>query len=227
MSLIGNRIRSAEESEVSSWPRAWKMERSVLNRFQVVVSASALSFLCAACSLNRQPPPFEIHSAATLSSHHLGTPLSGPSMSGPAAGKESSVSYADALDIRVRWFSLERFDCRDLPLLASKATLVTANLADQAVLPATSLTSNAAHWMVREHDGRASDGQRQSQPIFRNRPRPRGSCRAGRRFPSALSMRAGCAIRRCSARTAVRGTQFVAAARLRRRGGKSANRRRH
>ncbi|MGD0462944.1 MAG: hypothetical protein ABSB74_10705 [Tepidisphaeraceae bacterium] len=64
-------------------------------------------------------------------------------MSGPVAGKEGSISYRDALDIRVRWFAIEQFDCRGLSLLASKATLITANLADQAVLPATSLTSNA------------------------------------------------------------------------------------
>jgi hypothetical protein len=83
-------------------------------------------------------PPFEIRSAGTLSSHHLGTPLSGP-----VEGKEQSISYGDALDIRVRWFALEQFDCRGLSLLASKATLITADLADQAVLPATSLTSNA------------------------------------------------------------------------------------
>jgi len=58
-------------------------------------------------------------------------------------GKEGSIYFGDALDIRARWFALERFDCRGLSLLASKATLITANLADQAVLPATSLTSNA------------------------------------------------------------------------------------
>jgi len=110
----------------------------VLKRFRVFVWTLALSVLSSACSSNHQPLPFEIHSAATLSSHHLGT-----SLSGPVAGTESSISYGDALDIRVRWFALERFDCRNLPLLASKATLVTANLADQAVLPATSLTSNA------------------------------------------------------------------------------------
>jgi hypothetical protein len=97
-----------------------------------------VGLLSSACSSNRQPPPFEIHSAGTLSSHHLGTPLSGP-----LAGKESSISFTDALDIRVRWFALERFDCHNLPLLASKATLVTANLSNQAVLPSTSLTSDA------------------------------------------------------------------------------------
>jgi hypothetical protein len=110
----------------------------VLFRFRILVWASALSLLSSACSSNRQPPPFEIHSAGTLTAHHLGTALSGP-----MAGKDESISYGDALDIRVCWFALERFDCRDLPLLASKATLITANLADQAVLPATSLTSNA------------------------------------------------------------------------------------
>jgi hypothetical protein len=103
-----------------------------------LVLASALSLLSSACTSNRQPPPFEIHSAGTLLAHHLGTALSGP-----VEGNEGSISFADALDIRVRWFALERFDCRDLPLLASKATLITANLADQAVLPAASLTSNA------------------------------------------------------------------------------------
>jgi len=109
----------------------------VLTRFRGLVLASALALLSSACSSNRQPPPFEIHSAGTLTAHHLGTALSGP-----VAGKEESISYGDALDIRVRWFAVERFDCRDLPLLASKATLITANLAEQAVLPATSLTSN-------------------------------------------------------------------------------------
>jgi hypothetical protein len=59
------------------------------------------------------------------------------------AATNQTVSYADALDVTVRWFSLEQMNCRDLPLLASKATLVTANLADQAVLASTSLTSNA------------------------------------------------------------------------------------
>jgi hypothetical protein len=110
----------------------------VLTSIRGLVLASALALLSSACASNRQPPPFEIHSAGTLTAHHLGTALSGP-----VAGKDASISYGDALDIRVRWFALERFDCRDLPLLASKATLITANLVDQAVLPATSLTSNA------------------------------------------------------------------------------------
>jgi hypothetical protein len=113
------------------------MKQSVLNMLRLLVWALVLSFLSSACSSNRPPPPFEIHSAGTLAAHHLGTALSGP-----VTGKEESISYRDALDIQVRWFALERFDCRDLPLLASKATLITANLADQAVLPATSLTSN-------------------------------------------------------------------------------------
>jgi hypothetical protein len=115
-----------------------KMEQSLFSRFCGLVLASAAGLLGVGCASNRPPPPFEVHSASVIATHHLGSALSGP-----VAGKESAINYGDALDIRVRWFALEQFDCRDLPLLASKATLVTANLADQAVLPATSLTSNA------------------------------------------------------------------------------------
>jgi hypothetical protein len=91
-----------------------------------------------ACATNHPPPPFEIHSAGALTAHHIGTPISAPS-----APMESSIDYHNALDIHITWFSLEQFNCRQLPLLASKATLITSSLADQAVLPATGLTSVA------------------------------------------------------------------------------------
>jgi hypothetical protein len=91
-----------------------------------------------ACATNHPPPPFEIHSADVLTAHHIGTPISATS-----APVESSVDYHNARDVHITWFSLEQFNCPGLPLLASKATLITSNLADQAVLPATGLTSVA------------------------------------------------------------------------------------
>jgi len=94
--------------------------------------------LLTACATNHPPPPFEIHSADVLTAHHIGTPISAPS-----APVESSIDYHNALDVHVTWFSLEQFNCRQLPLLASKATLITSSLADLAVLPATGLTSVA------------------------------------------------------------------------------------
>jgi len=111
----------------------------VFGRLRFFVLLSLIGSLSSACSTsNRQPPPFEIHSAQAISTHHLGTPLSGP-----VIGKESTIVLADSLDIHITWFSLEKFNCRDLPLVASEATLVTAKLADQAVLPSTALTGNA------------------------------------------------------------------------------------
>ena len=100
-------------------------------------------FTCA-CQSNRQPPPFEIHSAGTGASTFAGTTLSGPVQTNAAA-----ISFDGALEVHARWFALESLNDQNMPLLASEATLVTDRLADQAVVPSTSLTSNARiGWFV-------------------------------------------------------------------------------
>jgi hypothetical protein len=97
-----------------------------------------LAIVAAGCASHQEPAPFNIKSALTTSSHFLGTPISGP-----ITGDASKINYNDALEVRVEWFALEQKEPSNLPLLASEATLVTAKLAGQAVLPSTSLTSDA------------------------------------------------------------------------------------
>jgi hypothetical protein len=103
----------------------------------------AACLLLTACAASHRPPPFEIHTARTLASYHFGTPLSGQ-----ATGDVSKIDFQAPLELQMNWFSLERYNCTFLPLVASQASLVTARLADQAVLPTTSLTSNArVEWL--------------------------------------------------------------------------------
>jgi hypothetical protein len=113
------------------------MEFALLGRLRRFVFWCAISLLCVGCVSQRRQLPFEIHSAQTVTSHYFGTPLSGP-----VFGDVSKVDFKQALDVRVRWFALERFNCDSLPFLASQARLITAKLAGQAVLPAANLTRN-------------------------------------------------------------------------------------
>jgi hypothetical protein len=94
--------------------------------------------VAAGCASHPQPAPFEIKSALTTASHYAGTPISGP-----ITVNLSKIDFKSALDVRVEWFAFENKASSNLPLLASEATLVTAKLAGQAVLPSTSLTSDA------------------------------------------------------------------------------------
>ena len=101
------------------------------------------SLFLGACSMSHQPPAFEVHSARAISSYHFGTPLSGQ-----ATGDVPKIDFQSPLEVQMNWFSLDRYNCTFLPLVASQASLVTARLADQAVLPTTSLTSNArVEWL--------------------------------------------------------------------------------
>ena len=104
--------------------------------------------LSAGCATSHQPPPFEIHSAQITSSHYFGTPLSGA-----ITGKASKIDFNDSLDVHVDWFDIEHWQSPVAPAVASQATLVTAKLAGQAVLPSTSLTSNARiAWLTNVDD---------------------------------------------------------------------------
>ena len=106
-----------------------------LRRFVLLPVICLLGVGCV--SQNRRPTPFEIHSAQAITSHYFGTPLSGA-----VSGDVSKIDFNNALDVRVRWFSLEHFNCDKLPFLASQARLITAKLAGEAVLPSADLTKN-------------------------------------------------------------------------------------
>jgi hypothetical protein len=113
--------------------------RSLLSRLLLpLLALPGILLLAAGCASHREPPPFEIHSALITSSHYLGTPLSGP-----IAGDPSKIDLTDSLDVHIDWFSVQNINSRDTSILASQATLVTAKISSQAVLPSTSLTSDA------------------------------------------------------------------------------------
>lgn len=100
--------------------------------------AIALIGLLSGCATQQSEQPFAVPSAQTAISYHFGTPLSGA-----RPGDVASVSFADAYEVRVSWFALERFERGNLPLLGSQARLIAARLGGQAVVPSGKLTSDA------------------------------------------------------------------------------------